>query len=191
VTVPALVAGVLATTLLAGCTSGADDEAPQAAPSTAPIPFEPCPEQPSGPARGAEVLPGLAFDCLGGGELDLTRAPGVPTVLNLWASWCAPCREELPVVQDFAERAGDRISVIGVVSRDGKMQAGSFADDVGATFPGAFDERGELMDGLGLRGLPYTYLLDAGGGVAYVHTGPIESVEELRGMVAEHLEVQL
>ena len=90
-------------------------------------------------------MPALAFDCPGGGSLDLTPAPGVPTVVNLWGSWCAPCREEMPVLQQLAERAGDRVRVVGVISKDGLPQADAFAADAGVTFPSAYDGEGVLM----------------------------------------------
>jgi thiol-disulfide isomerase/thioredoxin len=115
----------------------------------------------------------------------------VPTVVNLWASWCPPCREELPVVQQLAQAAGDRLRVLGVVSKDGVPQATSFAADAGATFPTAFDPDGELMDGLGIRALPYTYFLAPDGSVAHVEVGAVESLPEFQQLVAEHLGVQL
>jgi thiol-disulfide isomerase/thioredoxin len=115
----------------------------------------------------------------------------VPAVVNLWASWCPPCREELPVVQQLADAAGDRVRVLGVVSKDGVPQATSFAADAGATFPTAFDGEGELMDALGIRALPYTYFLAADGAVAHVEVGPVESLPEFQQLVAEHLGVQL
>ena len=179
---------------LAGCTSGATAEPGGTAASPSPDPLaalESCPEQPDRPAEGAETLPALDLTCPGGGSLDLARAPGVPTVVNLWASWCGPCREELPLVQDLADAAGDQLSVVGVVSKDGAPQAASFAADAGATFPSALDGDGELMAELGLNGLPYTYLLDAGGGIAYVQVGPVADLAELEALVAEHLEVTL
>jgi cytochrome c biogenesis protein CcmG, thiol:disulfide interchange protein DsbE len=180
--------------LLAGCSSapgGDDDAPPAAAPTTAATHLAPCPEQPEQEAAGAEVLPALAFDCPGGGSLDLGRAPGVPTLVNLWGSWCPPCREEMPVLQDFADTAGDRVRVVGVISKDGLPQADAFAADAGVTFPGAFDGEGKLMTELGLNVLPYTYFLDADGRLAYTQVGPVRSVDELRGLVAEHLGVQL
>jgi len=188
-------AGALALGLtLAGCTSGATEEPGGTAgsPSTDPLAaLEPCPEQPDRAAEGDETLPALTLPCPGGGSLDLGRAPGVPTVVNLWASWCGPCREELPLMQDLADAAGDQLSVVGVVSKDGAPQAASFAADAGATFPSAFDGDGELMAELGLGALPYTYLLDADGGIAYVQVGQIDSLDELRSLVAEHLGVTL
>jgi cytochrome c biogenesis protein CcmG/thiol:disulfide interchange protein DsbE len=184
----ALVAGGV---VLAGGTSGADDDAPSTGGEPVQGGVEPCPEQTDEAAAGGSAVPQLAFDCLGGGSLDLTRAPGVPTVVNLWASWCGPCREELPLIQEFADAAGDRVRVLGVVSKDGKSQAESFAADAGTSFPSAFDGAGELMAELGLNGLPYTMFLDADGALVHSELGPVESVDELEHLVAEHLGVRL
>jgi thiol-disulfide isomerase/thioredoxin len=181
--------------LLAGCSGSTDGVA--AAPSSggvdvagADTDLSPCPAQRDTPAVPSD-LPALAFDCFSGGSLDLARAPGVPTVLNLWASWCPPCREELPVVQQLAAAAGDRLRVLGLVSKDGVGPATSFAADAGATFPSAYDADGALMDDLGLRALPYTYFLAADGSVAYVQVGPVDSLAQFEQLVAEHLGVQL
>ena len=151
----------------------------------------PCPEQDS---AAASVDPGIAdvtLDCFGGGGLDLALAPGTPTVLNLWASWCGPCREELPFVEQLATTAGDRLRVVGVASQDGVPQASSFAADAGLTFPSAFDGEGLLAAGLGLTGLPHSVFLAADGSVAHVEVGAVDSYDELRGLVAEYLGVQL
>ena len=180
-------------TVLAGCTSSpeGDDPSPTQSEQPAASAFEACPEQTDEPAEGGSAVPPLSFDCLGGGTLDLTRAPGVPTVVNLWASWCGPCREELPLMQELADSAGDRVRVVGIVSRDGEPQAESFAADAGTTFPSAFDGQGDLMAELGLPGLPYTMFLAADGSLAHSEIGPVESTEELEQLVAEHLGVQL
>jgi cytochrome c biogenesis protein CcmG, thiol:disulfide interchange protein DsbE len=186
--------GLVTATVLAGCTSEGS-EAPDPAPATdvtaVETSLQPCPEQSDQAAAGAQTLPPLSFDCLGGGELDLARAPGVPTLVNLWGSWCAPCRAELPLLQEFADASGDRVRVVGVISKDGVPQAGSFADDAGVTFPGAFDGDGELMTELGLNALPFTYFLDADGALVHTEVGDVASVDELRTLVAEHLGVQL
>jgi len=97
----------------------------------------------------------------------------------------------LPVLQEFADVAGDRVRVLGVISRDGVPQADSFAADAGVTFPSAFDGEGELMTELGLNALPYTAFLDADGRLVHSELGPVDSVDELRGLVAAHLGVQL
>jgi thiol-disulfide isomerase/thioredoxin len=175
---------------LGGCTA---DTGTAASPTTssAASRLTACPEQAATPARGADLLPALSFGCPGGGSLDLGRAPGVPTVLNLWGSWCTPCREELPVMQQFADAAAGQVRVMGVISKDGRPQAESFAADAGVTFPSAFDGDGKLMTDLGLNGLPYTYFLDADGAVVYTQVGPVTSLDELRALAVQHLGVQL
>jgi cytochrome c biogenesis protein CcmG, thiol:disulfide interchange protein DsbE len=185
---PAVVAGLVLTSALAGCT--ADRENPDG-PVQVDSALAACPEQTGEPAADGGALPPLSFDCPGGGSLDLDRAPGVPTVVNLWGSWCPPCREELPLFQALAGAAGDRLHVVGVISKDGMPQAESFAADAGVTFPSAFDGEGELMAQLGLNGLPYTAFLAADGTLVHSELGPVESVDELRGLIAEHLGVQL
>ncbi|HEY0510073.1 MAG TPA: TlpA disulfide reductase family protein [Blastococcus sp.] len=186
------VAGValaaLLAALLVGCTSDAVDGD---APSRVASPLMPCAEQTGEPAQGPELMPPLSFDCPGGGSLDLGQAPGVPTVVNLWGSWCPPCRAEMPLLQQLSDEAGDRVRVVGVISKDGLPQAESFATDAEVTFPSAFDGEGTLMAELGINNLPYTYFLGADGGLTHVEVGPVASPEELRALVAEHLGVQL
>jgi cytochrome c biogenesis protein CcmG/thiol:disulfide interchange protein DsbE len=181
------------TALLAGCTSGTPAVSAPAPHRTAAavVPLKPCPAQLSRPARGSTTLAALRFSCAGGGSLDLGRAPGVPTVVNLWGSWCAPCRDELPVLQQFADLAGNHVRVLGVISKDGLPQAASFASDAKVTFPSALDGEGRLMAAAGLNALPVTYFLDAGGGVVFTQVGPVKSVAELRSLVATHLGVRL
>jgi cytochrome c biogenesis protein CcmG/thiol:disulfide interchange protein DsbE len=180
--------------LLAGCSPGASDDAgPTPASSDLDriaTDLESCPAQPDQPAAASD-LPATVFDCFGGGTLDLSRAPGVPTVVNLWASWCAPCREELPLVQQLADAADGRVRVLGVASLDGVRQAGSFADDAGVTFPSAFDADGEVMAALGINNLPYTLFLAADGSLVYLQIGGVHSLEEFTTLVADHLGVQL
>jgi cytochrome c biogenesis protein CcmG/thiol:disulfide interchange protein DsbE len=188
----AVTAGLVLTAVLSGCT--AEHENPDAPPpdlARIETPFAPCPEQLDQDAAGGSALPPLVFDCVGGGSLDLGRAPGVPTVVNLWGSWCPPCREELPLLQELADVAGDRVRVLGVISKDGEPQAASFASDAGIRFPSAFDREGELMAQLGLNALPYTAFLAADGTLEHSELGPVDSVDELRTLVAEHLGVQL
>lgn len=185
---------VLLALVLAGCASGSPGAAGGTAPGTAPAAhnvLKPCPAESSDAARGATTLPPLDLHCPGGGTLDLGKAPGVPTVVNLWGSWCTPCRAELPVMQQLADAAGERVRVVGVISKDGLPQAESFAEDAKVTFPSALDGQGDLMTRLGLNSLPFTYFVDASGAVTYTQVGPVASLDELKRLVAQHLGVQL
>jgi thiol-disulfide isomerase/thioredoxin len=186
-------AGVGALLLLAALTGcGAGEPDGQATP-TPPVgnTTAACPEQPPDPASGEQVLADVTVDCLGGGRLAFGRAQGLPTVVNLWASWCGPCREELPLVQHLADAAGDRLRVVGLVSQDPAANGAAFAADAGITMPTGVDADGELAIAQGLRGLPYTYFLRADGSVAHLQMRPVTSVEELQGLVAQHLGVTL
>lgn len=192
----AAVAAVLLSAALAGCTPAGNSAASATTPTAsssgaARSALQACPAQGDTKAHGGQLLPALSFDCPGGGTLDLRRAPGQPTVLNLWGSWCGPCREELPIMQQFATAAAGHVRVVGVISKDGRPQAESFAADAGVTFPSAFDGEGRLMTQLGLHGLPYTYFLDADGAVVYTQVGPVTSLDQLRGLTAQHLGVHL
>jgi thiol-disulfide isomerase/thioredoxin len=187
---------LLLSVALSGCTADAGSAAPAttsaaAGSASAVSALQACPDQGETAARGADLLPALSFACPGGGRLDLGRAPGEPTVLNLWGSWCTPCRDELPVMQQFADAAAGQVRVMGVISKDGRPQAESFAADAGVTFPSAFDGGGKLMTELGLHGLPYTYFLDPDGALVYTQVGPVGSLDELKALAAEHLGVQL
>ncbi|MGY1855214.1 TlpA family protein disulfide reductase [Modestobacter sp. SYSU DS0290] len=190
-----LVAVTTGLVLLAGC-SADDADPPGAAPSSSDaVPdvqtdLAACPEQPADRAPDGE-LTGLSFPCFTGGSLDLGRAQGTPAVVNLWASWCGPCREELPLVQELADTVGDRLRVLSIDSRDRAAAGAAFADDAGVTLPTAFDEDGEVMASLGLPNLPHTLFLAADGSVAHVQIGPVHSLAEFEELVAEHLGVQL
>jgi thiol-disulfide isomerase/thioredoxin len=189
----ALAAAALAlAAVLAGCTGAedADGDPDRVTVETADTDMTACTEQPDEAAVDGD-LDGISLPCFSGGSLDLGRAQGAPTVLNLWASWCGPCREELPLMQELSDLAGDRVRVLGVISQDGVPQSVSFAVDSGITMPGAFDGDGAVAAALGLRGLPHTVFLAADGSVAFVQYGPVHSIEELTGLVAEHLGVQL
>jgi cytochrome c biogenesis protein CcmG, thiol:disulfide interchange protein DsbE len=183
-----LVVGLVLAAALAGCTAEhkITDTIPRADSA-----LQACPEQTAEAAAKGSALPTLSFECPGGGSLDLGRAPGVPTVVNLWGSWCPPCREELPLLQQFADDAGDRVRVLGIISKDGVPQAESFATDAGVTFPNAYDAVGQLMAELGINALPYTAFIAADGTLVHSEIGPVDSVDELRGLVAQHLGVQL
>jgi thiol-disulfide isomerase/thioredoxin len=192
----ALGAVLLLVGLLAGCSSGEPDEdAAGPTPASSELDqletdLQPCPEQSAEPAADSD-LPATVFECFGGGTLDLSRAPGVPTVLNLWASWCGPCREELPLVQQLADAGGDQLRVLGVASLDAASRTASFAQDAAVTFPSAFDGDGEVAAGIGVNTLPHTIFLAADGSVAHVQVGQVHSLAEFEQLVADHLGVQL
>lgn len=187
---------LLAVTLLLlvqGCSADADPEAEAPTDDAAIITTQlaTCPG-PGLPATGENVLPNLSFPCLSGpGEMMLGRAPGVPTVLNLWAPWCEPCRDELPLFERLYAEAGDEVGVTGLVEKDTVLSAVTFASETDLRFPSAVDRTGELLSDQGLNGLPVTFFLRADGTIAHRQIGPIATYEELRALIGEHLGVDV
>jgi cytochrome c biogenesis protein CcmG, thiol:disulfide interchange protein DsbE len=148
--------------------------------------LDPCPV-----GLGPE-LPDLELACLGGGPPVRLRAepPGRPVLVNVWASWCGPCVQEVPDLAAFAERAGDRVGVVGVLTTDSERSALTFARELGMRWPSVVDD-----DGLVLRafppGPPVTLFLDAEGRVVHTRSGAFADLGEIEALVAQHLGVVL
>src|SRR2546430_14453779 len=83
----------------------------------------------------------------------MIRRPPRSTLFPYTTLFRSPCREELPLMQQLADAAGDRVRVVGVISKDGLPQAAAFAADAKVTFPSAYDREGRLMTDLGLNAL--------------------------------------
>jgi thiol-disulfide isomerase/thioredoxin len=193
----AVVVAVVASALLAGC-----DDVPEPGKTDVDVDtaelrqlkdqarIDPCAEGP-----GGGELPALTLPCLGGGQsVDLSTLTG-PLVINTWASWCRPCAVEMPVLQAFYQRYGDRVPVLGIDFLDRYPdQALELAKDARARYPSLADPGGELLEQDGLRlinGNPQFLLLDAEGRLVHQQGGGLESVDEVVEMVNEHLGADL
>jgi thiol-disulfide isomerase/thioredoxin len=129
-------------------------------------------------------LPDLELPCFTGGQpVRLTELRG-PAVVNLWASWCGPCRDELPVMQRLADRAGGRLHVLGVDVGDGRDAAASFGAGRQVTMPTLYDRDRRLLSALGRVNLPVTIFVDSAGR-DYVHPMPVDAVQ-LSELVRRH-----
>ena len=123
----------------------------------------------SGPATAVAVdmpAPGFELPLLaaGSGSLSLASLRGDVVVLNFWASWCVPCREEMPGLQATSERYDrDGVRFVGVNALDDRASAITFAKDLGVTYPSVFDPGGTLSDDYRLIGFPATFVIDRDG----------------------------
>lgn len=88
---------------------------------------------------------------------------GRPVVVNVWASWCAPCRAEARLLERTADEYEGRVQFLGVATRDTEPDADAFIDRYGVSYPNLFDRDGSIRRFLGLRGLPTTYVFDRNG----------------------------
>ncbi len=150
--------------------------------------LEPCATAEGTAGAAEDGLPQIALPCLGGGEdVTLSGLRG-PLVVNLWASWCGPCREELPYYQQL--HAQGAVDVLGVDYQDvlpGK--ALELAKETGVTYPSLADPGGELRAPLRVVGLPRLLMVDEQGKVVYDDAVAIESYGQLADLVEEHLGV--
>ena len=127
------------------------------------------PDQSAGPRFVADAPPlplpaqQLALASLDEFEGMLVGLRGAPVVVNVWASWCAPCRAEMPLLERAAAVYEGDVTVLGVDSRDTPGEAASFLDDVDVTYPNVFDRSGDIRRALDVRGFPTTYFFDAEG----------------------------
>ena len=121
----------------------------------------------------------------GSGEsIDLTSLRGKPVVLNFWATWCAPCWEEHPILNETSRAHGDRVQFLGVVFQDEETKILGFLQQRGAAYPTVVDDRGKTAIAYGVGGVPETFILDANGTIVVKHDGPI-SAEQLQSYLAE------
>ena len=148
--------------------------------------LRPCP-----PGLGPDV-PDLVLPCLGGGpDVDLQEAaPGRPTLVNIWATWCPPCVEEVPDLVEFADRADGRVGLVGVLTQDTAANGLRFSEQFGIRYPSVVDDQGEVFRAF-RPGPPVTLFLDAQGRVVHKRSGKFTDVAEIEALVAEHLGVRV
>lgn len=159
-----LLSVLLSTVLIAGCgrerSAGARSRAAGA----------------SGTPEVGAVMPAYSAKLIGGGKFDIEEQKGKVTLLNIWATWCPPCRAEIPDLQKLHDRYASRgFNVVGVsVDADGaEQEVRDFVRDQAMRYPVAFDPKGELADMFEASAIPTSVLVDREGKVLWIETGII------------------
>jgi cytochrome c biogenesis protein CcmG/thiol:disulfide interchange protein DsbE len=126
--------------------------------------------------------PELAAERLDGdGDLALSSLAGKAVVLNFWASWCKPCKEEAPFLEQiWRENRKRGLVVVGVDAKDFRRDARRFAKRFELTFPLVFDGPGDTLEGFGVTGFPETFVLDRRGRVVRAFVGDVTSDDDRR-----------
>lgn len=128
---------------------------------------------PPAPAIG-HPAPEFTLPTLAGDELTLAALRGQPVVLNFWASWCLPCRSEMPELQRLHARlAAAGVQVVGVNQGEQPAQAAAFMQTLELSFPVALDQRTGVSQQYLVNSLPTTFFIDRDGVVRNVFIGPM------------------
>jgi cytochrome c biogenesis protein CcmG/thiol:disulfide interchange protein DsbE len=117
-------------------------------------------------AKVGELAPDFAIGGLDGGTIRLSDYRGKPVVLNFWASWCHPCRDEFPLFRSTLASNGGAYEMVGVDTGDLRGDAQRFAEQQHAHWPIGFDANGGVARGYGVDPLPQTFFIRADGTIA-------------------------
>lgn len=130
---------------------------------------------------GTPAAPTFSLERLdGSGELALESLRGQAVVLNFWASWCIPCRDEMPLLEAGWKRWQDRdVAFVGIDVEDFRSDARGFLERFGVTYPNVYDGKGSMVGRYGVTGYPETFFIDARGRVVYRIAGPVDDAADL------------
>jgi cytochrome c biogenesis protein CcmG/thiol:disulfide interchange protein DsbE len=172
--VGAVVVGAIVAVVVVGLDQAPESKGP-GQPKTQTIGAKELQEKLGGAPPALAALHQQANDILPGGRkgLDarLRALRGHPVVVNVWGSWCGPCRVELPIIQRASLDWGKQVAFLGVDSSDNRGNARKLLADIPVTYPSYEDPDGKIFTHYGLRGAPSTIYYDAAGKQTYLHQG--------------------
>jgi thiol-disulfide isomerase/thioredoxin len=146
-------------------------------------------EKRSAPREGFSA-PDFTLDLLGGGQVTLSGLRGKVVVVNLWASWCPPCRAEMPAIEKVYRAYADLgVVVLGVNTtyQDSELDAAAFVRKYALTFPIPLDRDGSVSQRYALRGLPTTFFIDRKGIIRSIIVGGPMSEATIQSKIEELL----
>jgi cytochrome c biogenesis protein CcmG/thiol:disulfide interchange protein DsbE len=132
----------------------------------------------------APTWPETARSFLSAGAVSLAELRGRPVVLNFWASWCVPCKQEAPLLAAIARRYAGRVLFLGVDDQDLRSSAQHFASKYGMDYASVADESQSLYSAYGVTGFPETYFIDARGRIVAHSPGEVLRGDLLKGIGA-------
>lgn len=123
-------------------------------------------------AIAATVAPEFSLPGRGGQTVTLSAYRGDVVMINFWASWCKPCRQELPLLDQMYQRYKNLgFTLIGVNVDEDQKSADLILKNIPVSFPIAYDQQDKVSNKYGLEGMPNTVFVDRNGNIRHVHTG--------------------
>lgn len=127
-----------------------------------------------GPLIGQPAPEFVAGD-LSNGKVGLANFRGKPLLLNFWATWCVPCRQELPTLQRFASDQQGRLAVLGLDELEGAGDVATFTRSLNVTYQLGLDSDGSIARRFRVQGLPTSFLIDGQGVIRQTHLGALDA----------------
>lgn len=134
------------------------------------------------PTEG-QIAPDFSYTLADGSVHKLSELRGKRVLLNFWATWCTPCREEMPEFQQTAKANGDSLVVLAVNRNEAPDVIATFGNEVGVTFPLITNIAGDIGDRYGATSLPITYFINSDGTISSKQLGALSPT-----LLAKHLE---
>ena len=123
--------------------------------------------------------PDFKLSLLNGGETSLSDFSGKPVMLNFWATWCPPCREEMPYLQQIHEQRSADVVVLTVNMAENPGDVEEFIREFGLSFPVLLDSNGDVAQQYGVRAIPTTFFIDKSGILQGVKIGAFRNIAEI------------
>ncbi|KAA3647261.1 MAG: hypothetical protein DWQ07_07095 [Chloroflexi bacterium] len=117
------------------------------------------------------LAPDFELENIEGELVSLSDYRGKAVLINFWATWCGPCRIEMPAIQSRFEAHSDEFVVLAVDNNEPQEAVAAFFDELQLTFPGLLDPGGEIQELYRVRGYPSSYFVDQNGVVKVIHIG--------------------
>lgn len=133
---------------------------------------------------------GVPLECLGGGSAIAADSIRGPALINVWGTWCEPCKQELPHLAHFSAKYSDQVDLVGIAVEEKSMESvRKFIQSHGISWPILYDATGATRGKFGM-GVPVTWLVDKSGKVVYKKYGPFKSTEEIELAAIKYLGVK-
>jgi peroxiredoxin len=134
--------------------------------------FAATPNATVGPARIGKPISDFTLTDINGATHKMSDYAGRPVLINAWATWCPPCKAEMPALHDFyLKHKAEGFELLAVNSGESQAAVQQFIDQKGFTFPALLDTNKDVLDGLGVSGLPTSIFVGRDGTVKTIHVG--------------------
>ena len=133
---------------------------------------------------------GIELLCLGDGSVINLDSLRGPMLLNIWGSWCGPCKDEIPYLRKFYDKYNEKVQVVGLdVEEPNKEAAKPFIESNGLVWPSLFDPDGRTRKVIGM-GVPVTWFIDENGKVTHKKIGAFKDYKELEDLAGKYFNLR-